>query len=323
MAVSEALHTDRRRPPGRATRRLAAGRQPFTGPLLLERALDALFSGDRRDRPAWLCGPLVAVTVEPGYFRRILADGSHDAGDTATLWDAQGLEREIARAGEAGSLARLLGRLTARPVCGIDGVDGLPRGPVQTACAQLLDEAASSGTVFCLSLGRHPTAADLEPQLASRLCGGLLLRPAPPSPPLRPTVLAAPSLRRIIAAVARRHDLTPADLIGPGRCRAVATARGVAMYLARGLTALSLYEVGRRCGGRDHTTVMHAVRLVERQIAADAGFASDLSRLMEQLGGRSPELPAGRRDDVGSASGKPDGPDRHRRRQAARQPPVV
>ena len=69
-----------------------------------------------------------------------------------------------------------------------------------------------------------------------------------------------PSLEKIAGAAARHFGLRPAAVRGPSRQRHVALARGVAMYLARELTSLSLERIGDYFGGRDHTTVLHACR---------------------------------------------------------------
>jgi chromosomal replication initiator protein len=66
----------------------------------------------------------------------------------------------------------------------------------------------------------------------------------------------------VIGATSRQHGLTAADLVGPSRCRQVSLARGMAMYLARRLTPKSLESIGAAFGGRDHTTVLHAVRKI-------------------------------------------------------------
>jgi chromosomal replication initiator protein len=57
------------------------------------------------------------------------------------------------------------------------------------------------------------------------------------------------------------------------------------MYLAKTLTARSLPEIGRKFGGRDHTTVMHAVKKVEELRAGDAAFAEDVDLLKRMLQG--------------------------------------
>ena len=67
------------------------------------------------------------------------------------------------------------------------------------------------------------------------------------------------------------------------RDRAVARPRQVAMYLCKQLTSRSLPEIGRKFGGRDHTTVIHAVRKVEELRASDASFDEDIELLCRML----------------------------------------
>jgi chromosomal replication initiator protein len=63
----------------------------------------------------------------------------------------------------------------------------------------------------------------------------------------------------------------------------VARPRQVAMYLSKQLTSRSLPEIGRAFGGRDHTTVMHAVRKVEELVKLDTAFAEDVELLTRML----------------------------------------
>jgi len=67
------------------------------------------------------------------------------------------------------------------------------------------------------------------------------------------------------------------------RAREVARPRQIAMYLAKQLTPRSLPEIGRRFGGRDHTTVIHAVRQIEKLRMADAELDADVRLLLRQL----------------------------------------
>lgn len=85
--------------------------------------------------------------------------------------------------------------------------------------------------------------------------------------------------------VAAHFNIRIADMSSARRARAVARPRQVAMYLAKQLTSRSLPEIGRKFGGRDHTTVMHAVRKVEELRAQDATFAEDLELLRRMLQG--------------------------------------
>lgn len=75
------------------------------------------------------------------------------------------------------------------------------------------------------------------------------------------------------------------DLIGPKRVRTIARPRQIAMYLAKQLTPRSLPEIGRRFGGRDHTTIMHGVRRIEELMTTDSQMADDLQLLRRQLEG--------------------------------------
>jgi chromosomal replication initiator protein len=63
----------------------------------------------------------------------------------------------------------------------------------------------------------------------------------------------------------------------------VVRPRQVAMYLAKILTLRSLPEIGRRFGGRDHTTVLHAVRKIETLAGNDSAFAEEIEALKRQL----------------------------------------
>src|SRR5260370_1136114 len=69
------------------------------------------------------------------------------------------------------------------------------------------------------------------------------------------------------------------------RPRSVARPRQVAMYLAKQLTTLSLPQIGKRFGNRDHTTVMHAVRKIEELKISDLSIAEDVELLKRQLQG--------------------------------------
>jgi chromosomal replication initiator protein len=85
--------------------------------------------------------------------------------------------------------------------------------------------------------------------------------------------------------VAEHYSLTQADLISERRARAVARPRQVAMWLAKQITTRSLPDIGRRFGGRDHTTVLHAVRRIESLKADDATLARDVEVLLRKLRG--------------------------------------
>ncbi|TVQ85508.1 MAG: chromosomal replication initiator protein DnaA [Micavibrio sp.] len=85
--------------------------------------------------------------------------------------------------------------------------------------------------------------------------------------------------------VAEHYNLRLTDMHSSRRARNVARPRQIAMYLAKQLTARSLPEIGRKFGGRDHTTVMHAVRKVEELIEQDAQIAQDTDVIRRALTG--------------------------------------
>ncbi len=91
------------------------------------------------------------------------------------------------------------------------------------------------------------------------------------------------TIEEIQKRVAEHYSIRLADMHSPRRARAVARPRQVAMYLAKQLTSRSLPEIGRKFGGRDHTTVMHAVRKIEELRATDHGFSEDIELLRRML----------------------------------------
>jgi chromosomal replication initiator protein len=79
------------------------------------------------------------------------------------------------------------------------------------------------------------------------------------------------------------YDIKLSDMSSNRRLRAIARPRQVAMYLAKKMTPTSLPEIGRQFGGRDHTTVMHAVRKINELVAADPQLGTDLEQLEASL----------------------------------------
>ena len=89
----------------------------------------------------------------------------------------------------------------------------------------------------------------------------------------------------VIKATSEHFGLKQADLISERRNRSIARPRQAAMWLAKQLTTRSLPDIGRRFGGRDHTTVLHAVRRIEALKADDPVLARDLEALVRKLRG--------------------------------------
>jgi hypothetical protein len=78
-------------------------------------------------------------------------------------------------------------------------------------------------------------------------------------------------------------NLTLADLKAQRRTMQVVYARQIAMYLCKKLTPNSLPDIGRRFGGRDHTTVLHAVRKIEALVAKDMVLAATVERIKDRI----------------------------------------
>jgi chromosomal replication initiator protein len=156
----------------------------------------------------------------------------------------------------------------------LDSVDASPdlvaeiAGRVTTSVRAL--EAALIQVVAYASLrGEAPT-----PDIASRLLDKL-------GPDRRS---AKPSVEEVVAATASLYGLTSKDLIARDRRPAVARARKIAIYLSRELTDKSLPEIGRRLGGRDHSTILAAVRSLSGDMERDGDVAQAVDKLKRQLG---------------------------------------
>ncbi|MBT6406430.1 MAG: chromosomal replication initiator protein DnaA [Rhodospirillaceae bacterium] len=93
------------------------------------------------------------------------------------------------------------------------------------------------------------------------------------------------TIEEIQKRVASHFNIRTSDMHSARRARSVARPRQVAMYLAKQLTARSLPEIGRKFGGRDHTTVMHAVKKVDELRECDSSFAEDVELLRRMLEG--------------------------------------
>lgn len=98
--------------------------------------------------------------------------------------------------------------------------------------------------------------------------------------PVAPPKLCVEDIQRVCG---QYFKISKSALLGLDRHKEVAYPRHVAMYLARTLTRRSLPEIGRRFGGRDHTTVMHGIKRITDLIRADWLIAYDVAQLEAQL----------------------------------------
>lgn len=117
------------------------------------------------------------------------------------------------------------------------------------------------------------TSAARKGELSASQVRELLAAPPPPTP----------LLDRITRTVAGAFRVKPKELLGASRLRTVLIPRQVAMYLGREVAKLPLAVIGRHFGGRDHTTVMNAVRKIEAAMAEDAELAGRVRELRRGL----------------------------------------
>jgi hypothetical protein len=265
-------------------------------------------------RPAAWMNPLVLVDPGAASADRLLRDlhdlwESHRPGSAVWLpgpaWD-----RSLVAAEQAGLPHPLEKRLAGLSFLAIPAADQLACASAARAVGRILEAALRAGVLCGISVNtlapRQPVSptprttvqarTTLDRRLASLLSGGLVLPLSPPhhaGTAVLPAAVAGPprqtpSVRRVISATARHFGLRPADLVGQSRRQGVTAARAIAMFLVRTVTSRSLHAIGDSFGGRDHTTVLHSVRLVGRRIASDPAAAQDIERLLTVLNAAPP-----------------------------------
>jgi len=119
-------------------------------------------------------------------------------------------------------------------------------------------------------------------EMAARLDGGRIDAEAVRCYLARRHTDGRPPLRQIAAATARHFSLKLSELRSRSQRRAVVTARGVAMYLARQFTGNSLQQIGRYFGDRDHSTVMHGCRKTETLLSTDPAIRQAVRQLQQK-----------------------------------------
>lgn len=95
--------------------------------------------------------------------------------------------------------------------------------------------------------------------------------------------MTKPSIADIRSVVAEHFGLREIEMRSHRRATAVARPRQVAMYLARSMTPMSLPAIGRHFGDRDHTTVLHACRVVPQRAEQDAALAAAIAAIEARL----------------------------------------
>jgi len=119
------------------------------------------------------------------------------------------------------------------------------------------------------------TGREIDLELAKEAIGGDPLSQGRGNP--------QPNIQAILDAVVRYYDIKLTDLLGKRRHKSVALPRQVCMWLARRHTRYSLEEIGGYLGGRDHTTVLHAIRQVDTKQTRDERLKADVDRIQQVL----------------------------------------
>ena len=97
------------------------------------------------------------------------------------------------------------------------------------------------------------------------------------------------SIDKILETVAGYFNLKVHDIIGNKRPRSIAEPRMMAMYLSRNLTEESLKDIGLAFGGRNHTTVIHAIKQIESDCQKDEEMRRTISTIKRKLHAREAE----------------------------------
>jgi chromosomal replication initiator protein len=195
--------------------------------------------------------------------------------------------------------ARLRSHLSAGLVCGIEPADralrlGILERKAALLCRQQGIAASIRPEILAFLADRFTDSVrELEGALNTLIVragagvGGLTLEETQSflGPHLRGGGEKRVTVDDIQKTTAEHFGLKQADLISERRTRSVARPRQAAMWLAKQLTTRSLPDIGRRFGGRDHTTVLHAVRRIEALRAGDPQLARDLEVLVRKLRG--------------------------------------
>ena len=173
-----------------------------------------------------------------------------------------------------------------------------------------IDFLLENSSLLVVTLPSHPTTLDLHPALASRLCAGFLLPISTHTScvekiPQRSSALntsqgskvqashkkirqeidrkTTDAIKKIIRTVARHFDVLPDDITSNSQRRCHVRPRGFAMYCVREMTNLSSHEIGRNFGRRDHSTVLHSLKVTTNIIQQDQSAWADLQEIISTL----------------------------------------
>src|ERR1043166_7706816 len=156
---------------------------------------------------------------------------------------------------------------TSRPTCGSS------RAASSSCCSP---PRSGPGSSRCASPGHRETTADLpRGPLADKIRPGQEGASAAPK--------TSPTIDKVQDVVARRWGVTPEGLRSKARIKTLTVPRQIAMYLAREVLQMQLVEIGQAFGGRYHSTVIHSVDKVQRQLQRDRQFRERVESARQEL----------------------------------------
>jgi hypothetical protein len=144
---------------------------------------------------------------------------------------------------------------------------------------QVKDRPGIKGTDL-FSVWSHLKAEETQRQTVEPEAPVEVTQAEEPKPEPKPQLIRVAG---VIKATAAAYGVTQKEIVGIRRIKSIIEPRQVAMYLAHTLTKCSLPEIGRRFGGKDHTTVLHAVRKIREAIKADAELAARVEAIRRSL----------------------------------------
>ncbi len=136
----------------------------------------------------------------------------------------------------------------------------------------------SNGRDLCAAVNRLLAHFLLHPAPCSMMSAEVIIRDLAHGLPLKKV-----RIEDVQKLVSKHFDVTVADLLSVRRTLSVVRPRQIAMYLSKILTLRSLADIARRFADRDHTTVLHAVRVIEKRLLTDPALAEEIKTLREML----------------------------------------
>ena len=131
--------------------------------------------------------------------------------------------------------------------------------------------------------GIKPRVVDLEPPASPMVAVVSTAEQGESHEPTAEDIRGVPDISLILRKVAKFYNTSVMDICSTRSTLNVYGPRRVAMYLARTMTRCPLKVIGARIGGRDHTTVHHAIAKVEKTIANDAGVKAEVDAIIKQI----------------------------------------